>query len=285
LKWTLASQIDLNSLLDFILEKEWEHTFFTSRLIENGVFTLPSRSRFPILILKEKSRIKAACMITTWGGLFPVFKSIDLPDEKELKELVAALNKNLKHIYSIMGTEERVQLLKKQLNLNQGKQINYNLMVKEFNYLKPLKPDIKDLQIKKATPDDSASLLGLELEYQKEEVFLDISNINTTQIYHNLRNTLYTQEIYYACRGIIPIAKAGTNAIGHKWNQIGGVFTEKKDRGQGLSTWLMNYLLEQIEKDGKKTVLFVKENNSAAEKVYNKLGFIIKKKFNIIYFI
>lgn len=285
MKWTLASKSDFNALLDFILEKEWEHTFFTSHLIEDGKFVLPSTSKFPILILREINRIKAACMITTWGGLFPVFKNRELPDEKELKELTYSLNKYLKYIYSIMGTEERVKLLRDSLNANNGKLISYNLMIKEQNYLEPLMPDIDNLKIKKASRDDCSLLLPLELEYQIEEVFLDPSHIDSTQIYHNLHQTLSTQEIFYITKGNKAIAKAGTNAMGHKWNQIGGVYTEKEFRNCGLSTWLMNYVLEKLEMEGKKTVLFMKKNNLSAEKVYNKLGFVKKKDFSIIYYL
>lgn len=284
MKWSVAGKNDLTILIDFILEKEWEHTFFTHHLIEKGTYILPSKSKFPILILKEKNRIKAACMVSYWGGIFPVFKSIDLPDEKELNSLTSWLNKNLKRIYSIMGTEDRVQLISNVLNKKNGNKVHYNLMRREHDHIKQVKPQIKDLQIIKATPDDAAVLLGLELDYQREEVFLDPSSIKNAQIYHNLRTTLNEQEIFYVTSGVTPIAKAGTNAIGHKWNQIGGVYTDKNFRNIGLSTWLMEYILDYLEQDGKKTVLFVKENNKAAEKVYNKLGFENKKKFNIIYY-
>jgi len=285
LKWITAGKSDLNSLVDFILEKEWEHTFFSSRMIRNGEFILPKKSKFPILLLKDRNRIKAACMITSWGGIFPVFKSMDLPDELEIKALVFWFSKNLKRIYSIMGTEERVSLLTNNLKYKNGRQIDYNLMIREHDHIKAAKPEIKNLSFLKACPDDSAVLLGMELEYQKEEVFLNPSLIKNSQIYHNLRSTLNEQVVYYINTGIIPIAKAGTNAIGHKWNQIGGVYTEKNYRNQGVSTWLMDKFLEIVEKDGKKTVLFVKESNIAAERVYNKLGFETRKKFKIIYYI
>lgn len=285
MKWVIAAKSDFNSFLDFILEKEWEHTFLTANIIENGVFTLPQKSKYPILILKDKSRIKAACMITFWGALFPVFKSIDMPNEKEMLDLSSWLKKNVKKIYSIMGTEERVQLISKYLSIKERTLIDYNLMIKEHTYISPHKPDIDNLFLKKACPDDSAVLLSLEIEYQKEEVFLDPSLIKSSHIYHNLRTTLNNQTIYYLTKGITPIAKAGTNAVGHKWNQIGGVYTDREFRNRGISTWLMDEILKILEKDGKKTVLFVKENNKAAEKVYTKLGFAKKKRFIIIYYL
>lgn len=284
MKWIVAEKSDLNTLVDFILEKEWEHTFFSSMLIHKGEFSLPHKLKFPILLLKEKSRVKAACMISSWGGIFPVFKSMDLPDEKEMQTLALWLKKNLKRIYSIMGTQERVQLLSSQFKIPNSKVIDYNLMIREHDHMKIQMPHMPNLHITKAGPDDSASLLGLELEYQKEEVFLDPTLIKSSQIYHNLRSLLCEQKIFYISDHFVPVAKAGTNAIGHKWNQIGGVYTDKKYRNRGLSTWLMEYILDILKQDGKKSVLFVKENNIAAEKVYNKLGFENKKKFNIIYY-
>ena len=285
MKWTVAGKSDFNYLIDFLLEKEWEHTFFSSRIIKKGGFVLPPKSRFPILILREKDRIKAACMITLWGALFPVFRSIDPPDDREINELVSWINKNLKRVHSIMGTEERVDSLRNHFEINNEKKINYNLMIREHKHFQPIMPQIENFKVLKAEPDDSAALLGLELEYQREEVFLDPTQIKNTQIYHNLRSSLNDQIVYYMTKDIVPIAKAGTNSRGHKWNQIGGVYTDREYRNKGISSWLMYNLLDILENDGKKTVLFVKDSNKAAEKVYTKLGFEIKKKFNIIYYI
>ncbi len=94
MKWTIASHSDLDSLIDFILIKEWNHTFFTTKLIKKGKFTLPSKSKIPILLLKGKNYIKAACMVTVWGALFPIFREKDVPDASELKELTIWINKN-----------------------------------------------------------------------------------------------------------------------------------------------------------------------------------------------
>lgn len=285
MKWTLCGNPDFSAFVDFALQKEWEHTFITSRLIAGSGFRLPPKNRFPIFLLKDKSSLRAACMVTPWGGLFPLFKSIDPPDDKDLKSLVTRLKYSLKRIYSIMGTEERTDLLRPHLNESKEFSVNYNLMIrKEKSFVPPL-PEKGIYSILKAGPDDAASLLGLEIDYQKEEVFIDPTQIDSSRIYHNLRSSLNEQIIYYVSNGILPVAKAGTNAIGYKWNQIGGVFTDKSFRGCGISTWLMHYLLDILEKEGKKTVLFVKDNNQAAEKVYNKLGFEKAKKFNITYYI
>ncbi len=285
MKWTIASKTDLESLTSFILEEEWNHTFFSTRLLENGKFKLPPKSKCPILLLKDNKHVKAACMVTIWGTLFPVFREYEIPGSKEMMELAKWLERNLRKVNSVMGIEERVQLLKKYIYQGNGVQIDYNLMVKKNDYMTPAFPGLSNLSIRKAGPDDSAALLNLEIEYQKEEVMLDPSTIDNTQIYHNLRGILDRQTFYYVTKGVIPIAKAGTNAIGHEWNQIGGVYTDKDFRKRGLSTWLMDHLLVELERSGKKTVLFVKENNKAAEKVYVKLGFEKIKNFNIVYYL
>jgi len=184
-----------------------------------------------------------------------------------------------------MGTESRVQFLKKYIKYTNGTQVDYNLMIKKRDFTIPEVPDVLNLKIKKANSADSLILLDLEVEYQKEEVALNASKLNKSIIYKNLKNNLNEHVVYFLTNGVNVLAKAGTNAIGYKWNQIGGVFTDSKYRNKGLSTWLMNYLLSELEKDGKKTVLFVKDNNFAAEKVYTKLGFEKICKFIIYYYI
>ncbi|MBB6478681.1 GNAT family N-acetyltransferase [Spirochaeta isovalerica] len=285
MKWTICGKSDLGKLVDFSLQNEWEHSFFTSRLIEEGEFVLPQRNRFPVFILKDGSSIRGACMITSWGSLFPVFSQIDPPDNKTLRELMTKLKLSLRKVYSLMGTEERVELLRPFLNREKEIPVNYNLMVKEAYGLPVQSPLSADCSIHLAGPDDSASLLGLELEYQREEVFLDPTQIDSSRIYHNLRGTLSEQIVFYVLRNSLPVAKAGTNARGYAWNQIGGVYTDKSMRNQGFSTKLMSHLIGYLEKEGKKTTLFVKENNVSAEKVYNKLGFQRRKGFTIIYYL
>ncbi|MBN2658122.1 MAG: GNAT family N-acetyltransferase [Spirochaetales bacterium] len=272
-------------LVDFAKRKEWEHSFFTSRLVDKGNIVLPPRNRFPVYILKDGPEIRGACMITSWGSLFPVFSQLDPPDKKTVKDLMTKLKYSLRKVYSIMGTVERVDLLRPFLNRNSEIPVNYNLMVKKSSIVPSLSPPFSDLTIHRASPDDSALLLGLELEYQKEEVFLDPTQIDRSRIYHNLRGTLNEQIVFYVLSNSRPVAKAGTNARGIDWNQIGGVFTERDMRNNGISSWLMAQLLDYLENDGKKTVLFVKEGNISAEKVYNKLGFQRTKGFKIIYYL
>jgi len=285
MKWTLCGKSDLHKLVKFTLQREWEQSFFTSRLLEDNHFVLPPRNRFPVFILKDGAVIRGACMVTPWGSLFPVFSLLDPPDSKCIGDLILRLKYSLKRVFSLMGTEERVELLRPFLNGEKEFPVRYKLMTKENNSLPATSPPAPDYSIHKAGPDDSASLLGLELDYQKEEVFLDASQIDSSRIYHNLRGTLSEQIVYYALRDSLPVAKAGTNARGYNWCQIGGVFTDKSFRNNGISSWLVSHLIDNLQNDGKKAVLFVKENNLAAEKVYNKLGFKQINHFSIIYYL
>lgn len=284
MRWSICGKSDLSKLVDYTLEKEWKQSFFTSRLIENESFVLPSRTSFPVFILKDGKVIRGACMVTSWGSLFPVFSSIDPPGEKLIKDLILRLKYSLKRVYSLMGTEERVNLLRPFLQQYREIPVHYNLMIKrEAGCPNIIKPEM-NYTLHRASGDDSAALLGLELDYQREEVFLDPSQIDSARIYHNLRGTLENQIVFYILKDRKPVAKAGTNARGYRWNQIGGVFTDKRYRNLGLSTWLIKNLLEDLEKTGKKTVLFVKEKNLVAEKVYTKIGFTKTEKFKIIYY-
>ncbi|MCK5198965.1 MAG: GNAT family N-acetyltransferase, partial [Spirochaetales bacterium] len=66
-------------------------------------------------------------------------------------------------------------------------------------------------------------------------------------------------------------------------NQIGGVYTKPEYRNRGISTLLMQMLLNGIHKSGKKAVLYVKKGNKPALALYRKLGFRIIDEYSAYY--
>ena len=80
------------------------------------------------------------------------------------------------------------------------------------------------------------------------------------------------------------MSKAGTNAHGFTFAQIGGVYTTEKNRNQGIAEYVLSVLLTGIFETRKGASLFVKKNNGAAIKLYKKLGFGVTDEFKITYY-
>ncbi|ULQ59196.1 GNAT family N-acetyltransferase [Brucepastera parasyntrophica] len=110
------------------------------------------------------------------------------------------------------------------------------------------------------------------------------TSLNRDACLKNLSEALKVQHIYLLYSGGCPLAKAGTNALGLFWDQLGGVYTLPQYRGQGLATALVSHLVRKRLVLGRKVVLFVKVLNPAAKKVYEKIGFKTDAGFRISYF-
>ena len=100
----------------------------------------------------------------------------------------------------------------------------------------------------------------------------------------NLKRTLKDQRVFVALLNGIPVAKAGTNARGYGYDQIGGVFTRVKLRNRGIGTTVMQTLMKEIAKDGKKVCLFVKKTNPSALAMYANIGFKTVGEYRISYY-
>ena len=92
-------------------------------------------------------------------------------------------------------------------------------------------------------------LLPLQKEYDSVEVLLPGAKLDVPLCRLNLRKILREQFVLGireddADSGFF-VAKAGTNAIGLKWVQLGGVCTLPEYRGRGLAAFLVNKIALQ----------------------------------------
>ena len=99
----------------------------------------------------------------------------------------------------------------------------------------------------------------------------------------NLKKTCTNQSVYFGSFQKKIIAKVNTNGKGFGYNQIGGVYTKQEYRNQGISTYLMKILLNEIHMSGKRAVLYVKKENKSALVLYYKLGFKIINDYSAHY--
>ena len=129
------------------------------------------------------------------------------------------------------------------------------------------------LSIERATENDLTELFPLQLDYEHTEVAYEGRPINPAVCKLSLRARLTTEYIYKVSADEHIVAKAGTNAQGFHWFQIGGVYTLPAYRNKGLAAAAVAHLISTHSAEAHGFALFVKTANTAALRVYEKLGF------------
>ena len=129
------------------------------------------------------------------------------------------------------------------------------------------------LSIERATENDLTELFPLQLDYENTEVAYEGRPINPAVCKLSLRAHLKTEYIYKVSADGQIVAKAGTNAQGFHWLQIGGVYTLPAYRNKGLAAAAVAHLIDTHSAEAHGFALFVKTTNTAAGRVYEKLGF------------
>lgn len=142
------------------------------------------------------------------------------------------------------------------------------------------------LSVRRCLAGDETVLYPLQRDYEIEEVLPPGDSHSRLLCLGGLKKTLVSQYVYavFDSDDKIPIAKAGTNALGFAWCQIGGVYTVPEWRGQGLARFLVEYIARKFDHEGKRVVLFVKTANLPAQRAYLNAGFMPTGRYKIIYY-
>ena len=284
MRWRKVTEDDLPQLLDFLLPLEEACTSFTSRLRKGNGISLPSRREGVIFIARSpSSNIEGAVLLTSGGVLMPVHAPGSVFTVPETAELLSHLTAYCRSIYCLIGLSSVIQVYETALRTKIDVQIRYHLMRRERTIPLPQNIFPLDIHIHPLTDRDIKRVFPLEQDYQYEEVLVHPTQFSPTSHMAYFRRMARNQEILFATIGREPIAKAGTNAIGFTCSQIGGVFTVTRYRGHGIARSLLIRLLEDIYATDRHAVLFVKQNNDAAIRLYQKLGFSLVDEYRISY--
>lgn len=288
-----------------------------SRLVKNGVPVMPEENLSVLVFrhLKESS----VCAVVAYSESGFILHCI--PFSEDYAEICAFMKDFLsgRSLFCILGEKKGSDLLIKAAGRSPAASIDYTLMTFGGSSLEAgavLCADPASVKVSSVgaggTSFDAVNsagaalpipagfscvpcseadvnlLLPLQKEYDSVEVLLPGAKLDVPLCRLNLRKILREQFILGireddADSGFF-VAKAGTNAIGLKWVQLGGVCTLPEYRGRGLAAFLVNKIALQKLADGKKTALFVKNKNIPAQKAYKKAGFIPRCPFSISYF-
>ncbi|CEM61403.1 GNAT family N-acetyltransferase [Treponema phagedenis] len=265
----------LRELRDFFLGKSSKH-FVRKCLLFYAVFPKPQKV--------------CGVLLLTANGI--LLHNIDESISDSLIEQAAGYFLEFS-IHSIMGIADRTilfeTLLKRYFAKSPSRIENYTLMLLtafekiQQNFFAGIQ--FSGVHFSRSTLDDAEKLLPLQIDYENTEVLSNTATVKTPVCLKQLKAKLQSEIIFHASINETPIAKAGTNAQGFNWNQIGGVYTLPAYRTRGLATALTAHLVRDRMQAGKNLALFVKVKNTAAITAYKKIGFTDSLPFRIAYFL
>jgi GNAT superfamily N-acetyltransferase len=259
---------------DFLRRHEVECVNIASRLLRG-------RPGGPALAVDaEDGRPRNLVYASGHGLVLPVFR---LPDsspaaERLVRRTVGAC------VRTVIGCAASVENLEKLLDLDPCHRRDYHLMRLDAipDGFPPGRTDGLDFAL--ASRADAELLFPLQAAYEREEVVISPESFDAGLAYQAFQASLDHELIVYARLDGRPVAKAGTNARGWRWDQIGGVYTWPELRNRGIATALMVFLLGLIGRQGRSACLFVKKVNAPARGMYENLGFSRHDDFAIDYF-
>ncbi len=287
--WYTAGASLLEPLVAFLSPLEWSCVGFSSQLRNGRKPRLPARRNAVVHYYTTgdaAASIQAALLETAFGFCYPVLGSLAPEDRQEVAEEFGPRLRTARNRYlTFMGLAADVAAFERLVDSPPLHRVQYYMMraVGPPISKRPTRLD-PEPQIRRAGPTDTRKLLPLQIAYEREEVLLPNRVLNTEATRRQLRSDLKQQLVFVAEVGGTPIAKAGTNARGFRYDQIGGVFTDPRYRNLGVAALLMDVLMRRVRQDGKAVCLFVKTANHAARRMYRNLGFDQGEEFVISYY-
>ncbi|HPX26338.1 MAG TPA: GNAT family N-acetyltransferase [Treponemataceae bacterium] len=277
---------DLNQVVSFLSIQEQTCVALMSRLIDQGQSCMPP-AKFPYWVLKdEKTEIHGVIMISSAGLVLHCF-SRDFLNRSHteplslipLKKLLASFS-----LYCIMGAQEGTELLQNLYEKETRCKREYELLTYADSEYEKFRDKLSSLPIRRCSEKDADSLFHLQKEYDRVEVIPDGDTLNETASRQNLLRLLKSQEIFTVVQSSCFCAKAGTNAQGLNWVQIGGVYTDILWRNKGFAQLLVSYIAHSFYLRGKNVTLFVRTDNESAKRAYQKAGFSFNSYYTIVYY-
>lgn len=280
---------DLAGCADFIRKREWEAVTLASFLSADGEPVLPGpRAKAFVRLARGEAGETAGLLMVTVTGMLLHSLSGDFDGSAFLgpvRDLLAPLG-----VRCVIGEAEGSRFFEACLRPLPVRSVDYRLMTllrepaEELCRIPELGSGGAEAAIVRGMPADAEALLPLQEEYEKEEVIPPGDPFVRKVCLANLAATLERQIVYGVKAGDAFVAKAGTNARGMGWDQIGGVYTVPEYRNRGLAGALVAYTARERMRAGRQVALFVKPGNLAACGAYERVGFAGAGGFRISYY-
>ena len=289
--WRRALRTDIASVGAFLAEYEPYNVSLSSRLKGKRKIILPPENEAALFLAQESDREHgdgtrlplALALLTGRGSLFPLFSPQRLFSPEDIAPLIERIVPSHRRIFSILGPAGNVQLCSHSLDRPVDTALSYYLMRREKEIPLPDEKLPKPFRFQRLSVKNYESVFPLEERYQHEEVLIHPERFNRRAHLLYFKQTAAKQRIFFIEGPDGPVAKAGTNAIGLAYCQIGGGYTDPAYRRRHLSRILMTHLLNRCRDWGYSSVLFVRDRNTAALELYRGLSFDLITDYRIVY--
>ena len=259
-----ATKNNIPIILEYLVKKE-----FTCISLMSHVLSFNEKESLYFIINNQipltANNITGVILITNYGV---VLHSI----EQATRQLLFKYFNNA-NLFSIAGTMYGSTIIESMLKKMPSTIFDYNLLTYNYNLQtkKQIKPLAENYRIVQCTLDDLEKLYFLQYNYQIEEVLPNGRYPSENQCINIIYNRIKDHVVYAVENSQNQyIAMAGTNATGYNYVQLGGIYTDKSHRSQGLAQNLVHHI---VLNSNKKTALFVKKDNISAQKAYKNVGF------------
>ena len=246
--------------------------------------SLVRRKSDKLLFLKNDKQILG--ILNLDSTIYHCIPDISLIDADVLKkELPFLLKKPVRCISGeAASTEFLLQLFGECAIKYPYKMMSWWLSAREASVSKPPLGLSAGEEIIRCTEHDLETLHPLQKDYMKEEVAVPGRPITDAEVVISLRQILKNQLCFALTVDGDIVAKANTNAIGINCVQIGGVYTHPLYRRNGYAGALVQTICNRANHAKRQPVLFVKEKNTPAFNLYQKLGFEECGRYEIAYY-
>jgi predicted GNAT family acetyltransferase len=140
------------------------------------------------------------------------------------------------------------------------------------------------LEIRRPEAEDADDVFKLQAAYEKEEVLPEGAELNLPGCRLSAEHIISRSHSFIAVLDGKTVGKINTGAASYNYRQIGGLYVLPEYRGRGIAQRLGAVFARSVLAGGKKITLFVKKKNTAAQKVYARLGFDSIGNYRINYY-
>jgi len=241
-------------------------------------------SRGSVRKLTGKKGEISALLINCGSALIPVLCGIkEIPRPGFLKKIIRS-----KKIHSLQGLKEDVIIFENEIEKMGGfieDTFDYDLM--SLDTLPPEKGKTAgpaNLVLRTPKMTDLDALAPLQGAYEREEVIPKGSVFSPAASRINIVNIVSKGKVLAAELNGQLVGKINVSAVSFTRYLIGGVYVHPDFRGLGIGCRMTYEFISSLINEGRGVSLFVKKNNTAANRLYLSAGFQKRKDYRITYY-